>query len=88
MGRNENVQDDLKRQSTGQAPGSAPRQCPHYVDTTGTFLTGKVKPNEIKAFLTFEKIPGRKCPYTDSYWWIKYNTKNPHYKGTHSEKDG
>jgi len=67
---NENVKDDCVERSTGQAPGSTPRQCPHYVDTTGTFLTGNVKPQEIKGYLTFEKHNTR-CPDTDSKWWIR-----------------
>ena len=62
-----NQQKMHEERSAGQAPGSTPRQCPHYVDTTGAFLTGDVKPQEIKAYLTFEKHNTR-CPDTDSKW--------------------
>ena len=67
----------MAKESTGHAPGSKPRQSPHYVHATGTFLTGDVKPNEIIAFVTFEKRTTR-CNDTESIWWMKYHP-NPDY---------
>ena len=77
-----NLKEDKDRRSAGLVPGSAPRQCPHYVDDTGTFLTGDVKPLEQKGTITFEKRQ-IKCPHTDSFWWMKYHA-NPDYVGEHS----
>ena len=51
---------------------------------TGTFLTGDVRPQEIKAYVTFEKR-NIYCNDTESNWWMRYHPNPDNFpKSEHS----